>query len=426
MLSSDVLKHRQSRSPFTAQRRAVAAGTMDPRHQKVLDLQRQAGNRAVSSMLGAPRRPAVQRELTYRASDLRPHQRAMSGTYAKLVKVVRDFHATSDVPTRITLAGTIRGLCDTWLGDHAVPAGGKPLIKTSLFGAGRTDAQRTLVTRLRAEAGREYEKLKKDAAYLSKMRSGGFKAMAETTKLAVDAPSRALASGGTMDMPYTGANAKALEVIQKYKLTEAEIAAVRVFTVSDYTYINPAKAGADSWLKSNILRAKDPRFKEAVGPRPFTNADPWSHLGTVKQEGQEHAAMLMEALVKLPPYNQVTYRGTRMTPEDFAVKCRQGAEFPFSSFASSAKRREIAQGFADGKGGDVAPAKEAVVSVVFVVNMKNGRDISKISAATKPEDEVTILPGTVYVVDRVVRMQKGNPGTPTAQHWYTVFLNQAR
>lgn len=426
MLSSDVLTKRQSRSPFTAQRRAVATG-LDPRQAQVLQLQRQAGNKAVTRMLAERQRPAIQRELSYRPSDLAPHMRALSGTYAKIVWALRDFHGAADPQQRITYVGVIKALCDLWLRDHAGSWGkGKPV--SSLFGAGRTDAQRAIIARLGAEAGREHRKLSDDAAYLAKMRSGGFTAMGSTTVLNVDQASRQLAAGQTAPGYGRGTDEKAVEVIRKYKLTEAEVAAVRTFTVSDYSYINPAKAGSESWLKSNVLLSKDERFKARFAPRPFTNEDPWSHsnVPAAMQEGREHAAKLMEALIKLPAYNQVTYRGTRITPDEFKRKYAMGNEVPFTAFGSSAKQRSIAQQFADGTGGDVTPAEDAVVSVVFVVEGKNGRDISRISAATKPEDEVLILPGSSFTVSRVVPASKGNPGKPEAKAWYTVFLRQSR
>jgi hypothetical protein len=425
LLHSDVLTARHSRSPFTAQRRA-AADRIDPRHATVLELQRQAGNGAVSRMLQEQRVPAVQRELSYQPAELAKHMRALTGTYAKIVWALRDFHGASDPALRITYAGVIKGLCDVWLRDHAGSWGkGKPM--SSLFGAGRTDAQRTLVARLGAEAGREHKKLSGDAAYLAKMRSGGFTAMSGTTRLNVDQASKQLAAGQTASGYGRGTDERAVEVIRKYKLTEAEIAAVRTYTVSDYTYINPAKAGSDSWILSNILQAKDATLRQKFAV-PYSGDDPWSrsHTGALKQEGQEHAAMLMQALSKLPPDNQVTYRGTRITPADFARKYTVGSEVPFASFGSSAKQRSIAQAFADGTGGDVAPPDDAVVSVVFVVEGKNGRDISKISAATKPEDEVLIMPGSAFTVSRVVPASRGNAGKPEAKAWYTVFLKQVR
>jgi NAD:arginine ADP-ribosyltransferase len=415
LLSSDVLKQRQSRSAFTAQRRAATSG-LDPRQERVLQLQRDAGNGAVSRMLQAQQRVPVQRELSYRPSDLAPHMRALTGTYAKIVWALRDFHAASDAQLRITYAGVIKGLCDVWLKDHAGSWGkGKP--KSSLFGAGRTDAQRTIVAR--------HKKLSGDEDYLAKMRTGGFASMGRDTRLNVDQASRSLAGGQTAPGFGRGTDERAVEVIRKYKLTEAEIAAVRTFTVSDYTYINPAKAGSESWLRTNVLQSKDELFKRKFAPVPYAGDDPWSGKvgAAMMQEGKEHAAMLMQALLKLPAYNQVTYRGTRVTPDDFAARFSQGKEVQFSSFGSSAKLRSVAQTFADG-GGDVSPPNDAVVSVVFVVEGKNGRDISNISASTKPEDEVLILPGSSFTVSNVVKASKGSVGKPDARAWYTVFLKQ--
>jgi hypothetical protein len=159
-------------------------------------------------------------------------------------------------------------------------------------------------------------------------------------------------------------------------------------------------------------------------PRPMSDGSLGPEFTALKLEGALHGGMLTQALSKLPPYKEVTYRGTRENPADFKRKYVDGKTLPpYTTFSSASKVRAKAQTFADGTGGNFSPPADRTVSVVFVVVMNNGRDISKLSVMGD-EKEVLILPGAVFKVDRVVRMPRGSEGNPKATDWYTVFLNQ--
>ena len=53
-----------------------------------------------------------------------------------------------------------------------------------------------------------------------------------------------------------GFNQATFDMMKKYGLTEAEILAVKVYTASDYKYINPATANNESWMKDQITPPK--------------------------------------------------------------------------------------------------------------------------------------------------------------------------
>ena len=110
---------------------------------------------------------------------------------------------------------------------------------------------------------------------------------------------KALGKGKTTGK-VEGADSASLGAARKYGLNEAEILALRTYTAKDYTYINPATANAPGWMLSNNPGATDPKNLFA--------------------EGSLHAGVMMEALSKLPVKKGTTYRGARMTQEDFDAK----------------------------------------------------------------------------------------------------------
>jgi len=403
-------------SARTITRQATAARVQPPTQARVLELQRSAGNRAVTQLL-QPQRPApVQRAIGTRAGDLVPYMSSLTGTYAKMIWALRDFHRSKNDVDKITYANAIRGLARTWLDSHARP---------------RTARDRTRfekVIQLEAEASREHGVLLAQAQYLKDLESGGFQAAGGITRMHAVNPAKELRAGRTDTKTYKGADERAAELVAKYKLSAAEIAAIRTFTLPDYAYINPATANSESWLQSNILGAKDPKLQQQYGPVASTAGDPWagSGLKRLMAEGAAHAGMLMQALSKLDPYTETTFRGERLTINEYVKKYRKGAELPFHAFSSAAKERSVAEGYADGTAGDIKPAADKTVSVLVEVKMTNGRDISTLSAAMLPEEEVLILPGSKFKVDGISKRTGAPPGQPPAKYWFVVHLTQTK
>lgn len=388
-------------------------------HAGILALQRTAGNRAVAEMLGRGGTPAVQRAFSIRPGDLRQHERLITGTtgtYAKISRMLLAYNRATDYRERLKLADAVQGLAVKWLTDHARPKGRREL------------RQHELVELLEAEARRETSKIRAEVKYLKSFPGGNKKRQLKGVNpafgmayadaaLAVTQGDKVQAGGGTDEA--------AQALVAEYKLTAAEVAAIRTFTLPDYAYINPAVANSDSWLRDNLGEMKGAHMQQFL-PRPMADGSLGPEFTALKLEGALHGGMLSQAVSKLPPYAEVTYRGLRENPAAFQKKYVEGATLaPFTSFSSASKVRAKAQTFADGTGGNFTPPPDKTVSVVLVVNMKDGRDISKLSFMGD-EKEVLILPGAVFKVDRLVRMPRGNDGVPKATDWYTVFVTQVR
>jgi hypothetical protein len=430
---------------------ALAPDEATPEEARVFMLQRQAGNRAVTALLRGQTSASVQRAMTWTPALLKKDKSFkervgttfMTTTYDKIIGALEDFNAASTDEERLWMADVVIGLTDYWIGKH----GSDPK---------QRNRRQNLVSLVREARGEAFAlRMKKaspaDQAYIGKIASGGFEGVNKgRTSLNVLEPAGELAAGRTTNT-VGGADAKAAKLVAKYRLTPAELAAIRIFTMPDYQYINPAMAGSTEWLASNVLNTKDdqikrlgPRFGRAKGgagsdataPGWASGAKPagpggaalgWARgLKSLMEEGSAHGARLSQALQKLDPYAAgVAYRGERISMAAFNRKYKQGAELPFRSFASAAKIRTIAEGFANG-GGDIRPGPDQTVSVLAVVNVRSARDISQLSGALKVEEEVLIMPGTTFTVDRVVTLPPpADPGTPPATEFREVHLTES-
>jgi hypothetical protein len=455
LLSSDVLKQRYSRSPFTAQRRAAASRT-DPRHAKLLDLQRQAGNKAVSQMVAAQRQAAggasVQRAMTTKYTDLRA-QFILRGTYGKIVRMLADLEATKAPEERLELATALRGLCNTWLKAHERP------------GSAKEKQQHQQIEQLEAESFREMGIAQAQMKYLQgfddtgpvaqgprqlpgmapngrgylqspfdpNQQFGQLGALSIGAKLGAAKPAKALAAGQTdKSAGITGAGSGALRFATKYKLNAAELAAIRTYSFPDYSYINPATSNSRGRVGRNLGEVKDPSLnKLALKPELIEMA---------MKEGAMHAGVLMQALAKIEPFKNKGYRGERLTAQEFYKRYVVGQEVTganhepgrsdrgvnYSWFGSASKRRNIAEGYAQGVSGDVRPGKDQTVSVMLEMELTNARDIEKLSGTPKSEYEVLILPGAKFVITAVKKMPAGEraEGNPKATHWAIVRMKQ--
>lgn len=396
-LGSAVKRNRRGDHP------AGPASTQD----RLLDLQRRAGNRATCALVGGQAPREVQRSIGVSAAQLASLRTGNaltrtfgSSTFDKLVSLRKRYDRAKDQPNRLFYADAIAGVCDHWLATH-----GRSASKADL-------RRRPVVEDLQAHALRAASKIRAEVIYMKEMEGGGLEGIGALTRSNALGPAKGLAKGKTSK--GAGADDAAAALAAEHKLTAAEIAAIRVYTLPDYTYINPATANADGWMKSRIAGANDMHSFKKV------------HQKVLKSEGALHAGMLMQALGKLPPWKGLTYRGSRMTPEKFKAEYSQGATSKFTAFGSSAKIESAARKFADGVGGDVSPSVAETVSVMAKVTLTNGRDISSLSAAMVKEDEVLILPGATFAVTNIERHPTGAPGAKAAPAtaWFTVHLTQ--
>jgi len=432
-------------APAERQQEAAVQDGATPEEARVLELQRKAGNRAVTALLRGSGQ-AIQREISWKASDLevgrswkdRVRTTFATDTYSQIIEAVKDFHAAREPKRKMYLARVIEWRTDDWLQRH----GNRDSAKEQ--------KQKRMIENLNAEAKREVGILRAQATYMRDMKSdaslleggpGGFKGLYGAAKQSgvYSGKSEALAGGAVPG--GQGADEAAAAVVAKYKLTAAEITAIRTFTLPDYAYINPATANADKWLKDNVgsvphLKgfgdaqtppAVDPSLKRSVEEFGYDALGPGLKL--LKQEGALHAGILSQAAAKLPKYDKATFRGKRMSEDDFDEKYLKnpGRIEGFGSFSSASKSETIARGYADGTAGDVKPKPDETVSILYELTMTNGRDISALSAAlSKNEEEVLILPGAAFRVKQVIPYFAGNPGKPAARFWYRIKLTQIR
>lgn len=376
-------------------------------YDRLLAVQRRAGNTAVCALIEGHASPAVQRSIGVSVAELsklrtgNKLQRALaSSTFDKLVAVRVRYDKAKDPLDRLLFADALAGLSDRWLAAH-----------------GNTKSQadlkrRPVVEDLQAHALRAASKIRAERIYMKEMEGGGLKGVGATTKLNAVGQAKGLAQGKTS--PSAGAGDAAAALAAEHKLTAAEIAAIRVYTLPDYTYLNPAVANSDGWMESRLAEAKDLHAFKKVDAK------------VLKGEGALHAGMMMQGLSKLPPWKGLTYRGMRMSPEKFADDYYKGATIVNAAFTSSAKIESAARKFADGVGGDTPPAPAQTVSVLCKINLTNGRDIATLSAAAVKEDEVLVLPSAELRVDSIELHATGSRGSThvPATSWATVHMTQ--
>lgn len=412
-------------APAEKQQEALGTDEATPEEARIFTLQRQAGNRAVTALLRGDASPAVQRAIAFKPSDLSSRtwkervRTSFTGadTYLKINNVLADYHAAKTDEDKLELADALIGLTDHWL---------EKLQNDPARMASKTQRDRRLTIanlgrQSRAEA-RDLRRKKSPAGqkdYLDKLDAGGFQGVERNrTKISVTDPAEDLAAGQASP-GVKGADARAVSLVAKYRLTADEIAAIRIFTAPDYTYINPALANSLSWLKDNLAKSKDPHIQDLVK----RNVDP----KTLMTEGAQHGGRALQAIKRLPAYTQIAYRGERISMSSFNKNYRNASTKYFGGFGSAAKKREVAQDYAVGRKTDIGITKDDVVSVLALVFPKTkARDISLLSASPKDEEEIVILPGTTYTIERWFPVPApADRGEPPTTNWYMVYLRES-
>jgi hypothetical protein len=411
-------------APAEKQQEALAPDEATPEEARLFTLQRQAGNRAVTVLLRGEVSAAVQRAIPTQLTDLGARtwkERAFTtfagaDTYLKIINVLTDYHGSKTDEDKLELADVLMGLTDHWLAKQERD----PNRQASKTQRNRTLSIKNLGRQARAEA-RELRRKKSPPGqkdYLDKLGAGGFQGVERgRTKVSVTDPAEDLAAGKE-DSNVKGADARAVALVAKHRLTADEIAAIRIFTAPDYTYINPALANSVSWLKDNLAKSKDPHIQDLVG----RNVDP----ATLMKEGAEHGAKALNAIKRLPAYTEIAYRGERISVSSFKKNYKDSSTKYFGGFGSAAKKREVAQNYAVGRKTDIGITDDDVVSVLALVFPKTkARDISLLSASPKEEEEIVILPNTTYTIERWFPVPPpADRGDPPTAHWYMVYLRE--
>jgi hypothetical protein len=116
------------------------------------------------------------------------------------------------------------------------------------------------------------------------------------------------------------------------------------------------------------------------------------------KEQLEVVAKINASLAKLPPMKMTSYHGTAWRKSDWREQeLAVGKDFSFKTFLSTTTKPKVAQNFAlDKIPMGYGPPNERI-KMIFTVEGKSGRDISKFSA-WKSEREILFAPGIRFQV----------------------------
>ena len=170
----------------------------------------------------------------------------------------------------------------------------------------------------------------------------------------------------------------------KMGLTDAERAAIQVYTGGDFTYINPATSGDKKWL-GNATGGKD--------------------MSLTATEGATHAAIAIQGLRKLPAYAGQVYRAEGLSQERFdkwfempapgatgsvplSVKADNGP-FAWGILTSTSKNPRVRYAFSGYE----------KYSIWWTIRSAAGRDVSTMSVNVV-ELEVLLLPNARVRIDQ--------------------------
>jgi hypothetical protein len=214
-------------------------------------------------------------------------------------------------------------------------------------------------------------------AYLS---AGGLRAIADAIDLAL---------GNTGARP--GMSAEAYSLMRARDLTDAEVAAIKIYTADDYRYMNPALEGnRGGWLEDQVkaIEGRRPDRYEVLGAAlPPGHQGPLSPADVAAQEGLEHAKVAVEGLRKLPPWSGTTYRGMGLTPDEFKTMFEDTNVWSARAFTSTTVDRSVSEGFAAANG-----KKPGKIGIFLIFTVTDGRDVKKLSVWEK-EGEILLIPG---------------------------------
>jgi hypothetical protein len=186
--------------------------------------------------------------------DLRSTRGQIKGALTKdtlyrLRQAVADHQRADEEGTEARLA-VILGLCDTYIGRHGKETDARAREKletvdriqeqamSEMRDWGQRQAQAQYLQDAYAKASAGPDSPTYSATRLTEASEPALIARLQTQKLAAGQASK-----------HEGYNQATLDLIKKYHLTEAEVLAVKIYSASDYKYINPATANSESWMK---------------------------------------------------------------------------------------------------------------------------------------------------------------------------------
>jgi ADP-ribosyltransferase exoenzyme len=249
-------------------------------------------------------------------------------------------------------------------------------------------ALRESLPKLREQA--EYMKtIKSGQAHLAYLSPLGIKAIADAVALA----------DGVINNGKAGLSADAHKVMQETGMTDAEVAAIKIYTSPDYRYMNAGlEKNRAGWLQDAIAKVPGGRSADnsilgaELQPGEF---GPLSPADTAAEEGVRHGKMAVEGLRKMKPWVGKTYRGMGLPPAEFKAKFEDVTEWSANAFTSTSIDQSVSRNFAKAEG--KVPGK---VGFLLIYTVTDGRDIADLSIY-RNEGEVLLLPGAKAKIDKV-------------------------
>jgi hypothetical protein len=225
---------------------------------------------------------------------------------------------------------------------------------------------------------------------------------------------------GITDANVAGVGSEALKIMQERGITDAEMAAIKIYTAADYRYINAGIAkDRGGWLRSAIVNLQDkpstaPETLGApLGPGqqgPLSKGD-----AIAASEGARHARMALEGLRKMKPWagGVPTFRGMGLSHEEYKQQFEDTSTWTSAAFTSTSVDKTVSEQFArsESQGG-----KQGILIVFDVVI--DGRDLMDISIFGR-EGEVLLLPGATADITRI-------DDDPTDPNTKVVHLRQTK
>jgi hypothetical protein len=321
--------------------------------------------------------------MTITSNDMNQYLSGSAGSsFQKVYSVFTDYENEADPKKKQKLLQTLERRASRWVNEHKGSDRQLDVDRSILLAKLVEQASFEQARSSKREAQKRYmgnvEKAGDAADYTSKDPDEryAFKALTETSK-------------DNVKQKKLDALRNKATTPNQYGLTDAEIAAIRIFTGSDFGYINPATKADPGWLESNKTGDVG---KEGGFTRGADDSDMMS-------EGPVHVGVAMSGLRKLPVHGGDVYRGRAVTADQLDEWMPNGTSPPFGTvsnpaLSSASRKRSEAEKYAE----KVSPEKP--IAVVFVLQNAGGRDITEISVEKK-EEEVTILAGTNLQVTSV-------------------------
>ena len=211
-----------------------------------------------------------------------------------------------------------------------------------------------------------------------------------------------------------GMGQEALKLMQEHDITDAEMAAIKIYTAPDYAYINSGLSrDRGGWLEASIKASWKEQKSHNLAKRSRSGKDnrilgaelqpgqsgPLSPADTAASEGRRHAKIAAEGVRKLPAWKGDTFRGMALTDAEYKRQFEDTDTWSAKSFTSTTTLGNVALRFASNAAKEDKTKTKKPILLHFRVT--DGRDIKDLSIFGRGEGEIMLLPGaTATITDR--------------------------